>query len=253
MRVGGLVVRGNRFEGGFTESMDLRASSALVERNHLSDLGGTCDICLAAPGDYVARDNRILGKGGIPGVTVDPTNVLPVPDVVEQYTLPASVLTTAALTNNEVKGHLSKPVGVGLRVDAVGVGAPTVIGTTKVTITGNNLVGNTFGIIVHAAFPVAGTTRRGDIELTTSGNTISQSCQADFYVALTRHQNGFGLTSPFPSPLLNSTYKLTLGPDIDWNKAWYANPAGFGNTLIINGQSIPEGSRTAYDATRVCP
>ena len=95
--------------------------------------------------------------------------------------------------------------------------------------------------------------RRGDIELTTSGNTISQSCQADFLVTLNRHQNGFGLSSAFPSPLLNSTYKLTLGTDIDWSKAWYANPAGFGNSLIVNGQAIPEGSRTAYDATRVCP
>ena len=120
MRVIDLVIRGNRFEGGFTETLDLRASSAIVERNHLSGLGGSCDICLAGPGAYIARDNRVLGKGGIPGITVVPAVRLPVPAIVEQFTLPAAALVTATLTNNEVKGHVSKPVGAGLRVEAVG-------------------------------------------------------------------------------------------------------------------------------------
>ena len=253
MRVKDLVVRGNRFEGGFTEAIDLRASSALVERNHLSGLGGSCDICLAGPGDFIARDNRILGRGGVPGITTSPAVRLPVPESIEQFTLPATALITAAMTNNEVKGHLAKPTGVGLRVEALGTGASSVVSTSKVTMTGNNLVGNTFGIIVHAAFPVAGTPLRGDVELTTSGNTISQSCQADFYVAFKRHVNGFGLNSQTPSPLLNSTYKLSLGPDISWDNAWVYNPDGFGNTLIVNGETIPSGSRTSYDAARVCP
>jgi len=253
LRVSGLVIRGNRFEGGFTESMDLRASSALVERNHLSGLGGTCDVCLAGPGDFIARGNRILGRGGIPGITVSPTVRLPVPETVEQYTLPATARTTAALVNNEVVGHVSKPVGVGLRVDGIGIGAPNVVGTTEVTMTGNNLVGNTWGIIVHAAFPVAGTALRGDVSVTTSGNTISGSCQNDLLVTLTRHVTALGigqLTRPYS---VNSTYRLSLGSDLSWDKAWFANPAGFGNTLIVNGQTMPNGSRHAYDATRVCP
>lgn len=253
MRARDLVIRGNRFEGGFTESMDLRASSALIERNHLSGLGGACDICLAGPGDFNVRDNRLLGQGGIPGVSVSPVLRLPVPATVEQFALPATSLVTAALTNNEVKGHIFKPVGVGLRIDAIGIGGPDVLGTSKVTMTGNNLVGNTFGITVHAAFPVAGTALRGDVELTTSGNTFSQNCQADFYVAFQRHQNGFGLTSLFPSPMLNSTFKLSLGSDISWDNSWFANPPGLGNTLIVNGQNMPSGSRTSYDAARVCP
>ncbi|MEP6508807.1 MAG: hypothetical protein ABJC63_11325 [Gemmatimonadales bacterium] len=248
-----LVIRGNRFEGGFTETMDLRASSALVERNHLSGLGGSCDICLAGPGDYVARGNRILGPGGIPGITVTPPVVFPVPETVEQYTLPTTALTTAALLNNEVVGHVQKPVGVGLRVEGIGNGAPDVAGPTEVTMTGNNLVGNTWGIIVHAAFPVAGTKLRGDISLTTSGNTISKSCQNDLLVTLARHVTSLGISQLTRPYSVNSTYKLNLGPDVQWDKAWYAHPAGYGNTLLLNGEPLANGAFNAYNATKVCP
>ena len=253
LRVKDVVIRGNRFEGGFTESIDLRWTSALVERNYLTGLGGACDVCVAGPGDFIVRDNRILGRGGIPGISVTPIIVLPVPPGIEQISLPATSLVTAVLANNEVKDHTAKPVGVGLRIDAVGNGAPDVAGTSKVTMTGNNLVGNTFGIMVHAAFPVAGTKLRGDVELTTTANTFSRNCQTDFYVTFNRHQNGFGGTGPFPAILLNSTYKLALGADIPWDAKWYSNPAGSGNKLVVNGQEIANGARTSYDAARVCP
>lgn len=253
MRVRDLVIAGNRLEGGFTESIDLRASSGILARNHLSGNGGACDICLAGPGEFTVKDNRLLGAGGVPGVLSVPTTILPVHPAVEQYVLPAAATVTAVIANNEVRGHLSKPVGAGLRAGAVGIGAPNVIGTSKVTMTGNNLVGNTFGIIIEAAFPVTGTALRGDIELTTSGNTISESCQNDVLVTLSRHATGLGLLNQFPSFLRNSTYNLTLGADIPWDKAWFAHPAGFGNTLIVNGQPVPNGSNTAYVASRTCP
>jgi len=252
MRVRNIVVRGNRFEGGFTESVDLRASTGLVERNHLSGLGSSCDICIAGPGDYVVRDNRLLGPGGIPGVLSTSASILPVPEMVEQYTLPSAVLITAVMTNNEVRGHLFKPVGAGLRVGALGFGASSVIGTSKVTMTGNTLVGNTFGIIVEAAFPTANGSLRGDIDVTINGSTISQSCQNDLLVTFSRHANGLGLTSPFPAILRNSTYKLSLGSELPWGNAWYYHPAGYGNMLIVNGETMANGSRTAYDAARVC-
>lgn len=253
LRVTGLVIRGNRFEGGFSESLDLRASSAVVERNHLSGLGGSCDICLAGPGTYTARDNRVLGRGGIPGITIIPAVLLPVPTVIEQFTLPSSAVVIATISNNEVSGHLAKPVGVGVRIEAVGVGAPEVAGTAKVSITGNTLTGNTFGIIAHGGFPVTGTLRRGDIELTTSGNTITQSCQRDVLVTLSRHQAGLGLASPFPSHLQKSTYKLDFGGDIVWSNVWFSHAAGFDNALVVNGEPVANGLNTAYDAARVCP
>ncbi|MGH9423235.1 MAG: hypothetical protein ACRD3J_24885, partial [Thermoanaerobaculia bacterium] len=86
MRVSGLVVRGNRFEGGFTEAVDLRASSATVEKNYLIGPGNACDICVAGPGDFVVKDNNLAGPGGIPGILVTPATVLPVPSIMEQYT-----------------------------------------------------------------------------------------------------------------------------------------------------------------------
>lgn len=248
-RVRDLIIRGNRFEGGFNSSMDLQATSALVEGNHLSGFGSSCDVCLAGPGDYVARNNRILG-GGIPGILIFPAVSLPVPLEVEPYVLPATSVVTALVINNEVKGHLRKPVGVGLRVGAIGVGASTVAGTAKVSFTNNNLVGNTFGIIIEAAF-LSAAGRRGDIDVTTSGNTISQSCQNDVLVTLSGSQTGLGISNGLY--LLNSTYKLSLGTDIQWDKVWFANAAGFGNTLIVNGETLASGSRAAYDASRLCP
>ena len=253
MRVRDLVIRGNRFQGSFTEAIDLRASSGLVDRNHFSGQGNTCDVCLAGPGDYDARNNRLIGPGGAPGVFIVPAVLLPIPDVVEQYTLPSTALVTATVTNNEVRAHLSKPVGTGIRVGAGGIGAPNVAGTSKVVITGNASIGNTFGMIFDAAFPAVGSTLRGDMDITTSGNTISQSCQNDLLVSFTRHASGLGLVTPFPSYLKSSTYSITSAGDLPLDKAWVAHPAGYGNTLILNGQTMPNGNNTAYAATRVCP
>lgn len=252
LRVRDLTIRGNRFESGFASAVDLRASSGVVERIHFSGRGSSCDVCLAGPGDYVARDNRLIG-GGTPGFLIFPTVFLAVPAGVEPYTLPATSTVTALVTNNEVREHLRKPVGVGLRVGAVGVGASSVVGTSKVTFSGNNLVQNTFGIMVEGGFLdlIDPTKRRGNIEVTTSGNTISGSCQNDVLVTLSQSQTGLGLNTR--GPLVNSTYNLTFGSDVAWDKVWYANPAGTGNTLIVNGQTILNGTRQAYDAARTCP
>jgi hypothetical protein len=249
LRVRDLVVRGNRFEAEFSQSVDLRASSAHVNHNHLSGTEDTCDLCFAGPGDYEAIGNRLLA-GGIPGILVTPATLLPVPPMVEQYTLPASATVSALLVNNEVRNHLRKPVGAGIRVGAIGVGAPNVAGLARVEARDNLLVSNTFAMIVEAAFPVKNTLLKGDIELTLHGNTFSASCQNHLLVSLSRHTTGLGLTN-FPY-LRSSHYTLTLGGDIAWGDVWYSHPAGFGNTLSVDGVQIPNGSRIAYDATRTC-
>lgn len=251
MRVKGLSFVGNRFEGGFTEAVDLRASSANVEKNYVVGHGNTCDICLAGPGDYAARDNHLEGPGGIPGILVVPATLIPVPSIVEQYVLPSASKVTAKITNNEVRNHRAKPVGVGLRVAAIGVGAPTVSGTSNVVIVGNNLVNNTFGMIFEAGFPVASGSLKGDISVAIVGNTISQSCQNDLFVSFSRHTTGLGLSNlPY---LRNTNYVLALGSDVDWSKAWYAHPAGLGNSLIVSDVTIANGTRQSYDAAKVCP
>lgn len=249
LRVADLTLEGNRFEAGFTESIDLRATNAELLRNHLSGTAGTCDICLAGPGDYRARGNRLLA-GGIPGITVDGPVGLPVPAGVEAYTLPATAETFATIVNNEISDHNRLPVGVGIRLDAIGVLGPNVQSTVHATIRDNHLANNRFGIIMHAAFPKAGTLLRGDIDAALHGNVIEQSCQAKLLVSFARHTTTLGLANqPF---LNNSTFRISLGGDLDWSEAWYGHPDGFGNTLIVDGQAIPNGTRQFYDPVG-CP
>jgi hypothetical protein len=247
LRVTGLTIRGNRFEGGFTESADLRASEANVSQNHLAGTGGTCDICLAAPGNYHASDNVLLA-GGIPGITMDGVVSLPTPTGVEPYPLPATAEMWADIRNNEVRDHQRVPVGVGIRVDAEGVNGSSVHNTLHAVIQDNLLVNNRFGMIIHGAFPVAGGT--SDLDVTLGGNDIEQSCETKLLVSFSRHQTTLGL-KVFPY-LSNSTFTLTLNGDVDWDDVWFGHPAGFGNTLIVDGQVIANGVRQFYSASG-CP
>ncbi len=249
MRARAVVISQNSFEGRFSERIDLREGSAVVERNFSSGPGGTCDICVAGPGQFAVRSNKVL-QGGIPGVLVVPSILLPVPDGVAQTVLQAEATVQVEIINNEVSGHQRVPVGVGLRVATVGIGAPNVVGHSLVTMAYNWVHDNRFGVIVEAGFPVAGTVLRGDIDLTTSGNRVARSCQADLLVSLSRHTVGLGLSSlPY---LRNSQYWLNFGDDIRWAEAWYAHPDGNGNTLTVDGATVAPGRNVAYDATRTC-
>ncbi|MCC6245132.1 MAG: right-handed parallel beta-helix repeat-containing protein [Gemmatimonadaceae bacterium] len=250
MRAENVIVRGNKFEGNFTERVDARVGSGTIEKNHSIGRGSTCDMCVSGPGTFVVRDNTII-DGGIPGVLSTPVTLLPVPASIEQFTLPATSQIVVTVVNNEVRGHQRVPVGVGIRIAGMGVGAPAVAGTTKATVNGNRLVNNRFGLILEAGFPVAGGALRGDIEFTGSGNTFEGSCQNNVLVSLARHTTGLGLnTNPY---LRNSTYALTFGTDIPFASVWYAHPANLGNTLTVNGAPIGNGTVHAYNASKVCP
>lgn len=245
LRTTGLTIHGNRFEGGFTESIDLRGLTGDVMQNHLSGTAGTCDICFAGPGNYRGEGNRLLA-GGIPGITVDGPVGLGVPDGVEPFVLPASAETFADLENNYITDHNRTPVGVGIRLDALGVSGPNVITTMHAVLRDNLLVNNRFGVIIHAAFPAVNTALHGDIDATLDGNVIQQSCETALLVSFSRHVQTLGV-SPKPQPFLqNSTFRLTITGDPDWSTAWYGNPDGFGNTLIVNGQEIPNGTVESY-------
>ncbi len=250
LRVRDLTVRGNRFEGNFTERIDLRATSALIDGNDIaSGPGNTCDVCLAGPGGFVVRNNRIAG-GGIPGILMVPTLVLPIPDVLQPYVPPAAAQVSAHIENNEILGHLRKPVGAGVRLATMGIGAPGVVGDSRATIVNNLIRNNTFGVIVEAGFPVNSGSLRGDATVTVTGNTLSGSCQNDLLVSFSRHTTALGLSSqPY---LRNSTFALTLGPEVDWPAAWFSLPTSLGNTLIVNGAPVAPGVRSAYDGAKVC-
>jgi hypothetical protein len=174
-----------------------------------------------------------------------------VPPCVEQYQLPATSRVDAVLLNNEVRDHQRVPVGTGIRVGAVGVGAPNVAGHTRVEVRDNHLINNRFGMLIEAAFPVAGSLRRGDIEVQLGGNRFVGSCQAHLLVSFSRHTTALGLTNnPY---LLGSTYTIGLGGDLGWHQVWVGHPAGFGNTLVVNGVPMPNGISHQYDPARVCP
>jgi hypothetical protein len=249
LRVTGLQIQGNRFEGGFTESIDLRATDAGVVENHLSGTGGTCDICFAAPGHYRASGNLLLA-GGIPGITIDGAVNLPTPTGVEPLPRYSTAELWADVRNNEVRDHQRIPVGVGIRVDALGVNGSDTHNTVHAVIQDNQLVNNRFGMIVHGAFPTAGADNTSNLDVTLGGNAIEQSCEARLLISFSRHQTTLGIKA-FPY-LVNSTFALKLNGNVDWNDVWYGHPAGYGNTLVVNGQVIPNGTQQSYSATG-CP
>jgi hypothetical protein len=248
-RVNRLIIRGNRIDEGFSESIDLRESEALLERNHLYGTGGTCDICLAGPGSYRATGNVLLA-GGIPGFLLVSAIGTPPPTGIEPTVLPFASTVYGEITNNEVQDHRRLPVGAGIRVGALGVGASEVHGTVHAVIRNNELVNNTFAMLIEAAFPAPDTDLRGDVDVTLGGNTMRESCQNDLLVALTRHTTALGLTD-FPY-LEHSTYRLTLNGNIAWSEVWYGNEGGHGNRLVVDGRLIPSGTRAFYDET-TCP
>jgi hypothetical protein len=149
-----------------------------------------------------------------------------------------------------VRDHRRIPVGTGIRVEAIGVGAPNVHNTIHAIIQDNLLVNNQFGMIVHAGFPIAGSSLRSDADVQYGGNVIQQSCQAKLLISLSRHTRALGMgTNPY---LLNSTFSFALGGDVNWSDVWFSHPAGFGNTLLVDGVAIANGGQQFYSATG-CP
>lgn len=251
MRAQRLVVQGNQIEGGFSEPIEMRASSGRTERNLLKGKGLSCTICMFGPGDYQIVANRQVGLAGRLAVLIFPTLLGAVPPGVEQLVLPASSLVTVSVINNEFRDHQEVPFGVGVRVGGTGVGAPDVAGTARVIVQDNDLSNNRFAVVAEAGFAVANTALRGNVELTLRGNNLTGSCQTGLLIATTNQQTAAGLANG-PS-VRNSTFTIALGGDIAWKDVWYSHPAGVGNTLMVDGQVIDNGFRVPYDKAKACP
>jgi len=256
LRARGLVIRGNRFEAGLSSAADLRSSSASVESNYGLGLGVNCGFCLAGPGEYSASGNRLIG-GGLGGIYVSAAlghlpfslGASPV-TTVEPDVLPTAAAVSAIIENNEIRGHSRLPIGFAVRILALGPSSSGTPQATRVSLTDNDMSGNTFGTIVDGGFPAPNTLARGDIDVSFDGNDIRESCQANLLVAFTRHTGGLGLTTnPY---LKRSTFQLDLGGDLEWDDAWFSHPAGFDNTLVVDGQTVANGARQFFDAS-TCP
>ena len=246
MRAKDLIVRGNQIEGGFSEPVEMRSSTGRVERNLLTGKGGSCALCMFGPGDYKVIANRQVGLTGRLSVLIFPAIFAAVPPNVEQLVLPAEALVTADVTNNEFRNHQEVPFGIGVRVAAIGPGAPNVVGTARVVAQDNDLADNRFAVVAEAGFLVANTVQRGSIDLTLKGNVLAGACQTGLLVALTSQATA--IASQPGLSTRNSTYTITLGDNVDWPDVWYAHPSGAGNTLTVNGQSIANGLRAPYDS-----
>jgi hypothetical protein len=251
MRAKWLLVRDNQIEGGFSEPIEMRASVGRIERNYLTGRGGSCALCVFGPGDYEVISNRQTGFANRLGVLVFPTIFAAVPPGVEQLELGATALVTVTVRNNDLRDHQEVPFGMGLRVAAIGPGAPNVVGTARVVAEGNDLSDNRFAIVAESGFPVVNTPLHGDIELTLRGNTMNSSCETAVLLSLNAQPTAVGLQAQASSR--NSAYTISLGEDIAWKDVWYSHPAGAGNSLSVNGETIANGSRVAYDKVKSCP
>jgi hypothetical protein len=199
------------------------------------------------PGDYSVIANRQVGLStGRLGVLIFPTIFTAVPPNVEQLVLPAAAVVTATVTNNELRNHQEVPFGIGVRVAAIGPGAPDVAGMASVVAEGNDLSDNRWGFVVEGGFVVANTTQRGSVNVTLKGNTLARSCQAGLLVALNSQGNAIA-ASPGPT-VKNSSFTINLGQDITWADTWYSHPTGSGSMLMVDGNTIESGKRVPYDA-----
>ena len=90
-----------------------------------------------------------------------------------------------------------------------------------------------------------GSALKGDISATLTNNQFTGSCQRDLLVSMSRHTTALGLSyAPY---LRQSTFQLVLNRDLRWDDAWFSNPDGYGNALVVDSTPIPTGVRQAYD------
>jgi hypothetical protein len=254
LRVENLIVRANLFEPKLTGDADLRASSALVAGNYGNQLGAGCAVCLAGPGEYTVLNNRIL-EGGNVGVFVaavtkhmDFSLGTHTGTLVTPYVLPEAATVRATIERNDIQGHSHQMIGVGagIRIAAAGNMAGSVAQTTEVNVRANILMRNSFGLMVDGGFPP--NAKPGSVDVKLSGNTLSNNCQHNLFVAFARHSRSLALTPG--AYLQNYRYTLTLGGDTSWADAWFDHPTGFGNTLIVDGDEKLNGSNTDFVAAR---
>lgn len=234
MQVKDLVVSGNRFAPLIHTAIDLRATSATVQRNHARGLGASCGFCFAGPGNYQVRDNTVV-NGVRVGMFFVPVIGVAVPAVVTQYTPQASEAITADVTNNSITDHTRHNVGLATGIRILSAGVAGVTQSSTITLSNNSVLRNSFGVMVDGGFGVAGT--RGDAVVTLSGNAIAQSCRTDLLLAFSGPNRALN-TNSNSNHVENSTYTITRGGNVSDARTWIDHPAGWGNTLIVDGSTV---------------
>lgn len=264
LRVQNLVVRGIHFEPTVYSAVDFRASTATLATSFGQRLGPGCNLCIAGPGNYQISGNRVI-DGGFVGLFLAPVAVRPnFPMglnadgiVVPAYVAPLVIANAATVSNNDISNHRGNPMGLGagIRLLSWVFDAPASSQSSVIRLEDNTLRHNIIGLIVDAnTTPVASPPRvPGNIDVALAGNAIGPSCRNSLLVSFTRFSRTLG-ASATQSYLSNSTYRLTLGGDTSWSDAWYDNSMGTGNTLLVDGATIPMAKRIApSDNPAGCP
>lgn len=257
LRARDLTIRDNRFDAGFLEAIDLRASSAVLDRNLLMSGGadGRCGVCLAGPGTYSVTRNHLLASDA-PGIVVTPATQLPVPAQVEPYVLPGdetdggTSAVTVYITNNAVYQHRNIAGGVAIHLAAVGMGATNVQGQIWAQVTGNTFFFNNFAIVVDGGYTEYGAALTGNITASLAQNVFTSSCERDLVVSTGRNVTSASLANaPY---LRESIFQITLNDDVRWGDAWFNNPDGFGNALYVDGTRTPNGTSPVNTSASPC-
>ena len=234
MEVTDLIISNNRFATALTTAIDLRATSARIERNYAEGLGNSCGFCLGGPGNVQVTGNTIV-NGIRVGILLIPVTQVAVPVGVVQYAPKATETITATLTNNSVTDYTRNSLGFATGIRIVAAGVAGVAHNSVVTLTGNDLLRNSFGLMVDGG--TSGPNVRGDAVVTLNGNTISQSCRSDLLVSFASPNRALG-ANPALAYLVNSTFTLSRGGNVTDARTWFDNPAGYGNTLIVDGSPM---------------
>jgi len=164
------------------------------------------------------------------------------PPVVPAFVLPAAAAETAVVVNNELRDHNRQPKGLGTGIRAVtfGNGVAGIPESGLITITGNSLLNNSFGISVDAN-GAAPTGSIGNATVTLLGNTMS-SCHTDLLVSFSRISRALGV-SVTEKYLQNSTYRLQLNGNVALSNVWYDNPSASNNSLFVDGALVPAATQ----------
>lgn len=244
IRVVGLAIENNRFATSLASAIDTRASSATIQRNYVAGMGTACGFCLAGPGVYTVADNSIY-NGGRVGVLLIPATTVAVPAGVAQYVPQSTAAIAATLTNNSVTDHTrhmggtlmgTPPVpaagyATGVRVVASGIPASTQ--SSNIVLANNSLLRNSYGLMIDGG----GQAVTGNITVSLNDNDITQNCRMDLLVSFAAPNRALGVNNMSPY-LTNSTYAISLGGDVPASRRWIDNPAGYGNSLVIDGQPV---------------
>ena len=235
MRVRDLTINNNRFATLLSSALDLRATSAGITNNYAERLGTACGFCIGGPGVLKIANNTVR-NGGRVGILLTPVSTA-LPSGVMAYVPDEFDSIRAEISGNLVSGHDHHSAGLGTGIRIFTSGAPATQSAALIDFRNNDVLDNSFGVMIDGATP--GPSTRGDAVVNFTGNTISGSCRSDLFVSFTGPNHaltaGNNTTGNY---LRNSTYTIVRNGDVTDAHTLIDHPAGYANTLIIDGDTI---------------